>query len=39
MLRLIVRTDDRNMAAAGVGDVHTDYKTFDVDIPEAEDIL
>lgn len=38
-LRLIVRTDDGNMAAQIGGGVLVQYRTFDVDLPEVEAFL
>lgn len=39
MIRLIVREDNCGMAANVGGDVHTTYKTFDVDLPDLEAYL
>lgn len=38
-LRLIIRTDDANMAAHVGGDVLVQYRTFDVILPEVEEFL
>ena len=38
-LRIIVRTDDANMAANVGGSVLTTYRTFDVELPEVEQFL
>lgn len=39
MLRVIVRTDGAGMAANVGGSVLTDFRTFDVDLPEIEALL
>lgn len=39
MLRLIIRSDDANMASHVGGAVLTTYRTFDVDLPEVERAL
>lgn len=39
MLRIIVQTDDANMAAHVGGNVHTTHRTFDVELPELEAFL
>lgn len=39
MIRIIVRTDDASMAANVGGAVHTEYRTFAVDLPEVEAFL
>lgn len=39
MLRIVVRTDNAGMAANVGGAVHTEYRTFDVDLPEIEEFL
>lgn len=39
MIRLIVRVDDAAMAANVGGQVHSTYRTFDVDLPEVEEFL
>lgn len=39
MIRLIVREDNCGMAANVGGDIHTTYKTFDVQLPELEAYL
>lgn len=36
MIRLIARSADRGAAANVGGPVDTEYKTFDVDLPEVE---
>lgn len=38
-LRIIIRTDDANMAANVGGSVLVTYQTFDVEIPEVEAFL
>ena len=39
MIRIIVQTDDANMAGNVGGSVHTSHRTFDVDLPELEAFL
>jgi hypothetical protein len=39
MIRVIVQTDDADMAANVGGDVHTTLRSFDIDIPELEKFL
>lgn len=39
MLRIIVQTDDANMAAHVGGNVHISHRTFDVELPELEAFL
>ncbi|RWK39280.1 hypothetical protein [Mesorhizobium sp.] len=39
MIRLIIRTDDASMAANVGGSVLTQYRTFDVELPEVESLL
>jgi len=38
-LRIIIRTDDASLAANIGGAVETQYRTFDVDLPEVEEFL
>jgi hypothetical protein len=39
VIRIIVRSSDCGAAANVGGPVYTDYRTFDVDIPELEEFL
>lgn len=39
MLRIIIRTDNANMAANVGGSVFVKYRTFDVSLPEVEHAL
>lgn len=39
MIRILVRSDYAGMAVNVVGSVHTEHKTFDVEIPELEKYL
>lgn len=39
MIRLIIRVDDASMPAHLGGAVLTQYRTFDVDLPEIEGLL
>jgi hypothetical protein len=39
VIRIIVQTDDAQMAANVGGHVHTEHRTFDVDLPELEAFL